>query len=122
MGARIGGVVQSSRRPPPHDEQGEEATHTPMEVKSGPKRKIQAGAAPPAVPRLRRGTCEAGPSPSVSAVAPARGRPAVPLVWGHGVYRSGAGRVKARLARGEDVFLLDVREPDEVEAWAYPSG
>ena len=29
--------------------------------------------------------------------------------------------VKARLARGEDVFLLDVREPDEVEAWAYPS-
>ncbi len=28
--------------------------------------------------------------------------------------------VKARLARGEDVFLLDVREPDEVEAWAYP--
>ncbi len=30
--------------------------------------------------------------------------------------------VKARLARGEDVFLLDVREPDEVEAWAYPVG
>ena len=30
--------------------------------------------------------------------------------------------VKARLARGEDVFLLDVREPDEVEAWAYPIG
>jgi rhodanese-related sulfurtransferase len=30
--------------------------------------------------------------------------------------------VKARLARGEDVFLLDVREPDEVAAWAYPVG
>jgi rhodanese-related sulfurtransferase len=30
--------------------------------------------------------------------------------------------VKARMARGEDVFLLDVREPDEVEAWAYPIG
>ena len=30
--------------------------------------------------------------------------------------------VKARLARGEDVFLLDVREPDEVAAWAYPIG
>ncbi len=31
-------------------------------------------------------------------------------------------QVKARLARGEDVFLLDVREPDEVEAWSYPIG
>jgi rhodanese-related sulfurtransferase len=30
--------------------------------------------------------------------------------------------VKARLARGEDVYLVDVREPDEVEAWAYPIG
>ena len=30
--------------------------------------------------------------------------------------------VKARLARGEDVYLLDVREPDEVAAWAYPVG
>jgi len=30
--------------------------------------------------------------------------------------------VKARITRGEDVFLLDVREPDEVEAWAYPIG
>ena len=30
--------------------------------------------------------------------------------------------VKARLARGEDVFLLDVREPDEVAEWAYPVG
>jgi rhodanese-related sulfurtransferase len=30
--------------------------------------------------------------------------------------------VKARLSRGEDVFLLDVREPDEVAAWAYPIG
>ena len=30
--------------------------------------------------------------------------------------------VKERLARGEDVFLLDVREPDEVAAWAYPVG
>jgi rhodanese-related sulfurtransferase len=30
--------------------------------------------------------------------------------------------IKARIARGEDVFLLDVREPDEVEAWAYPVG
>ena len=31
-------------------------------------------------------------------------------------------RSRARIARGEDVFLLDVREPDEVEAWAYPIG
>jgi rhodanese-related sulfurtransferase len=30
--------------------------------------------------------------------------------------------VRARLARGEDVFLLDVREPGEVAAWAYPVG
>jgi rhodanese-related sulfurtransferase len=30
--------------------------------------------------------------------------------------------VRARLARGEDVFLLDVREPDEVADWAYPIG
>jgi rhodanese-related sulfurtransferase len=30
--------------------------------------------------------------------------------------------VKARLARGEGVYLLDVREPDEVAAWAYPVG
>jgi rhodanese-related sulfurtransferase len=30
--------------------------------------------------------------------------------------------VKARIARGEDVFLVDVREPDEVEAWASPIG
>ncbi len=30
--------------------------------------------------------------------------------------------VKARLARGEDVFLLDVREPSEVAEWAYPVG
>jgi rhodanese-related sulfurtransferase len=30
--------------------------------------------------------------------------------------------VKTRIARGDDVFLLDVREPDEVEAWAYPIG
>ena len=30
--------------------------------------------------------------------------------------------VKARIARGENVFLLDVREPDEVEEWAYPIG
>jgi rhodanese-related sulfurtransferase len=30
--------------------------------------------------------------------------------------------IKARIARGEEVFLLDVREPDEVEAWAYPIG
>ncbi len=27
-----------------------------------------------------------------------------------------------RLAAGDEVFLLDVREPDEVEAWAYPLG
>ena len=27
-----------------------------------------------------------------------------------------------RLAAGDEVFLLDVREPDEVEAWAYPIG
>jgi rhodanese-related sulfurtransferase len=30
--------------------------------------------------------------------------------------------VRARLARGEDVFLLDVREPHEVAEWAYPVG
>jgi len=30
--------------------------------------------------------------------------------------------VKARMARGEDVFLIDVREPVEVAAWAYPVG
>jgi rhodanese-related sulfurtransferase len=30
--------------------------------------------------------------------------------------------VKARIARGERVFLLDVREPFEVEEWAYPIG
>jgi rhodanese-related sulfurtransferase len=30
--------------------------------------------------------------------------------------------VKARLARGESVFLLDVREPSEVDEWAYPIG
>jgi rhodanese-related sulfurtransferase len=30
--------------------------------------------------------------------------------------------VKAKIARGEDVFLLDVREPDEEAAWAYPIG
>jgi rhodanese-related sulfurtransferase len=28
--------------------------------------------------------------------------------------------VRQRRADGETVFLLDVREPDEVEAWAYP--
>jgi rhodanese-related sulfurtransferase len=30
--------------------------------------------------------------------------------------------IRARLARGEDVFLLDVREPSEVAEWAYPLG
>jgi rhodanese-related sulfurtransferase len=30
--------------------------------------------------------------------------------------------VKARIGRGEDVFLLDVREAIEVEEWAYPIG
>jgi rhodanese-related sulfurtransferase len=30
--------------------------------------------------------------------------------------------VRARVARGEDVYLLDVREPDEVAEWAYPFG
>jgi rhodanese-related sulfurtransferase len=30
--------------------------------------------------------------------------------------------IRARLARGEDVFLLDVREPSEVDEWAYPIG
>ncbi len=30
--------------------------------------------------------------------------------------------IRARLSRGEDVFLLDVREPDEVAEWAYPLG
>jgi rhodanese-related sulfurtransferase len=30
--------------------------------------------------------------------------------------------IRVRLANGEDVFLLDVREPDEVKEWAYPIG
>ena len=30
--------------------------------------------------------------------------------------------VAARLDRGEHVYLLDVREPDEVAEWAYPIG
>src|ERR1700728_5007518 len=30
--------------------------------------------------------------------------------------------IRERLAQGEDVFLLDVREPDEVAEWAYPIG
>lgn len=30
--------------------------------------------------------------------------------------------IRARLSRGEEVFLLDVREPDEVQEWAYPIG
>jgi rhodanese-related sulfurtransferase len=30
--------------------------------------------------------------------------------------------IRGRLADGEDVFLLDVREPDEVAEWAYPIG
>jgi rhodanese-related sulfurtransferase len=30
--------------------------------------------------------------------------------------------IMARLAAGDQVFLLDVREPDEVSAWAYPVG
>ena len=30
--------------------------------------------------------------------------------------------IRDRLAQGEEVFLLDVREPDEVEEWAYPIG
>lgn len=30
--------------------------------------------------------------------------------------------IRARLARGEDVFLVDVREPDEVAEWSYPLG
>jgi len=34
----------------------------------------------------------------------------------------GPAEVKARIARGENVFLLDVREPVEVEEWAYPIG
>jgi rhodanese-related sulfurtransferase len=30
--------------------------------------------------------------------------------------------IRTRLADGEDVFLLDVREPSEVAEWAYPIG
>ena len=30
--------------------------------------------------------------------------------------------IRARLSRGEEAFLLDVREPDEVREWAYPIG
>jgi rhodanese-related sulfurtransferase len=32
------------------------------------------------------------------------------------------GVIRDRLARGEEVFLLDVREPSEVAEWAYPIG
>jgi len=28
--------------------------------------------------------------------------------------------LRGRLASGEDVFVLDVREPDEVAEWAFP--
>ncbi|HVA08686.1 MAG TPA: rhodanese-like domain-containing protein [Acidimicrobiales bacterium] len=30
--------------------------------------------------------------------------------------------IRARLAKGDDVFLLDVREPSEVAEWAFPIG
>jgi len=30
--------------------------------------------------------------------------------------------IRARIASGEDVFLLDVREPEEIAEWAYPIG
>ena len=30
--------------------------------------------------------------------------------------------IRDRLSKGEEVFLVDVREPDEVEEWAYPIG
>lgn len=30
--------------------------------------------------------------------------------------------IATRLEQGEDVFLLDVREPDEVAEWSYPIG
>jgi rhodanese-related sulfurtransferase len=30
--------------------------------------------------------------------------------------------IRARVARGEAVYLLDVREADEVAEWAYPFG
>jgi rhodanese-related sulfurtransferase len=30
--------------------------------------------------------------------------------------------IRDRLSKGEEVFLLDVREPDEVQEWAYPIG
>ena len=33
-----------------------------------------------------------------------------------------AEEVKARIARGDTVYLLDVREPFEVDEWAYPIG
>ena len=51
------------------------------------------------------GTTEA--PPSLDAVPYAEVEPAV---------------VMARIARGEEVFLLDVRERDEVAAWSYPIG
>jgi rhodanese-related sulfurtransferase len=31
-----------------------------------------------------------------------------------------AEELRARLDAGEDIFLLDVREPDEVAEWAFP--
>jgi rhodanese-related sulfurtransferase len=100
------------------------AAYTPMEVKSGPKRKIQCGrsSASSSSSWLRnfRGS---GTRPKIPA------RPA--LRWHGGCARSldtvpyaevEPAVVKARLARGEDVFLLDVREAAEVAAWAYPVG
>ena len=30
--------------------------------------------------------------------------------------------IRGRLSKGEEVFLVDVREPSEVEEWAYPIG
>src|SRR6516164_10190244 len=100
------------------------AAHTPMEVKSGPKRKIQWGRSSarssssslrnfrgsgtrPKIPVRPGPRWHGGRGPSLDPVPYADVEPAV---------------VKARLARGEDVFLLDVREPDEVAAWAYPVG
>ena len=96
----------------------------PREVKSGPKRKIQCG--------------RNSASSSSSWLRNFLGSIEVQRTGGGSTTRATTGRcrsvatvpysevepdeVKARIARGEDVFLLDVREPDEVEAWAYPIG
>ena len=100
------------------------ATQTPMDEKSGPKRKIQCGrsSARSSSSSLRnfRGRAIASSVPAVRGAEGHRRARAYPGPMPYAEVEP--DEVKARIARGEDVFLLDVREPDEVEAWAYPIG